>query len=534
VPLFDTSYNRDLAPGLEAGVYGSSFRFTVEKDEWDHSPARSEYNPDGIPERTITEARVFEFGPVTFPANPAATAGVRSTTDTFYQRTRDPEGFESLLRSAQVARTPAAAGAAARSDEPPASTPEEPLEPDTPRPPSPPPPAAATPTEDPADAGSLDSRSTPVEEFKTIDEKRTRFDDLNDSIAVQAGAYPGVMPEDEQARYDADVAERNLLAKDLRAWDARQADLIDRSTKPQNIERTDAVPFDSTKRVGQINRKSESELHSPESRAATFEGRQAEFRDDARHILERTKFAQIADQERTTDKLDFLLDHAYGNPDELARRIKFTGSPVYMRAFEKIIKAKGSTIGLTAEEQRGTALAVGVDGTGGFAVPFAFDPTVIAIGVHGGAVNPYRAVCRVVTIVGTDTWNALTATAVTATRTTEAAASIEQGPTFAQPQYIVKRVQGQITRPSRCSRTGPTSRRRWRRSSRKPRTTRKRPRSRPARAPAPPLSASARSAAPRVPTPRSPAAARASSRRPMRTSRKPRFRCVIGSARSGS
>ena len=32
-----------------------------------------------------------------------------------------------------------------------------------------------------------------------------------------------------------------------------------------------------------------------------------------------------------------------------------------------------------------------------------------------------------------------------ATRTTEAAAATEQGPTLAQPQYIVKRVQGQIT-----------------------------------------------------------------------------------------
>jgi HK97 family phage major capsid protein len=50
-----------------------------------------------------------------------------------------------------------------------------------------------------------------------------------------------------------------------------------------------------------------------------------------------------------------------------------------------------------------------------------------------------------VNIVGTDTWNAITSTAVVATRTTEAAAAIEQGPTFAQPQYIVKRAQGQIT-----------------------------------------------------------------------------------------
>src|SRR6185369_53162 len=136
VPLFDTSYNRDLAPGLKAGAYGSSFRFTVEKDQWDQSPERSDANPEALPERTITEARVYEFGPVTFPANPNATAGVRSTTDTFYQRSRDPEAFETLLRSAQAARTPKT-GAATTSSEPPPGTPEvtppEPPRSDTPR-----------------------------------------------------------------------------------------------------------------------------------------------------------------------------------------------------------------------------------------------------------------------------------------------------------------------------------------------------------------------------------------------------------------
>jgi hypothetical protein len=136
VPLFDTSYNRDLAPGLKAGVYGSSFRFTVEKDDWNRNAQRSTHNPDGIDERTITEARVFEFGPVTFPANPKATVGARSTTDTFYRRNRDPEQFEALLRSAQVARTPSDDGAATPSDEPPVDTqeetPPEPSQPDTP------------------------------------------------------------------------------------------------------------------------------------------------------------------------------------------------------------------------------------------------------------------------------------------------------------------------------------------------------------------------------------------------------------------
>jgi phage head maturation protease len=36
VPLFDTSYNRDLLPALQAGAYGASFRFKVPEggDRW--------------------------------------------------------------------------------------------------------------------------------------------------------------------------------------------------------------------------------------------------------------------------------------------------------------------------------------------------------------------------------------------------------------------------------------------------------------------------------------------------------------------
>ncbi len=83
VDMFDTAYNRELIPGLEAGVYGASFRFKVMREDFDKKPDRSDFNPDGLPERTITEAKVLEFGPVTFPAYEGATAGVRSLTDEF-------------------------------------------------------------------------------------------------------------------------------------------------------------------------------------------------------------------------------------------------------------------------------------------------------------------------------------------------------------------------------------------------------------------------------------------------------------------
>ncbi len=106
VPLLDTSYVRDLVPALEAGAYGSSFRFKVLHDEWNDEPERSDYNPNGIPERTIKEVRVAEFGPTMYPANGEATAGLRSTTDEYYAglKRRRPEEFADAMRSAQETR----------------------------------------------------------------------------------------------------------------------------------------------------------------------------------------------------------------------------------------------------------------------------------------------------------------------------------------------------------------------------------------------------------------------------------------------
>jgi hypothetical protein len=99
VDLLDTSYNRDLIPGLQAGQYGASFRFSVLREDLVMEPKRSDYNPDGIPERTVREARVSEFGPVTFPAYQDATAGMRSLTDEdlIERLANDPERLTKLL-----------------------------------------------------------------------------------------------------------------------------------------------------------------------------------------------------------------------------------------------------------------------------------------------------------------------------------------------------------------------------------------------------------------------------------------------------
>jgi HK97 family phage prohead protease len=102
VPLLDTPLIRgELVPRLEANLLGASFRFRVMREEFDEEPDASEDNPKGMPERTIKEAQVFEFGPVTFPAYEGATAGVRSLTDQFiFERlTRNPERLRELLEA---------------------------------------------------------------------------------------------------------------------------------------------------------------------------------------------------------------------------------------------------------------------------------------------------------------------------------------------------------------------------------------------------------------------------------------------------
>lgn len=87
IGLIDTDYNRDrVIPQAEAGLLGASFRFSVRDEQWNDKPTRSAHNPQGIPERTITDCDLYELGPVVFPASQSATAGLRSTTDEFIER----------------------------------------------------------------------------------------------------------------------------------------------------------------------------------------------------------------------------------------------------------------------------------------------------------------------------------------------------------------------------------------------------------------------------------------------------------------
>jgi HK97 family phage prohead protease len=72
VQLLDAGYVDEIVPALRAGLLGASMRFQVVLDEVNQRPPASAWNPQQLPERTIREAVLREFGPVSFPAHVGA------------------------------------------------------------------------------------------------------------------------------------------------------------------------------------------------------------------------------------------------------------------------------------------------------------------------------------------------------------------------------------------------------------------------------------------------------------------------------
>ena len=58
----------------DGAITGMSFRFSVTRDEWDDDDR-------DVPQRTLREVKLYELGPVVFPAYDATSVGVRSVVD---------------------------------------------------------------------------------------------------------------------------------------------------------------------------------------------------------------------------------------------------------------------------------------------------------------------------------------------------------------------------------------------------------------------------------------------------------------------
>ena len=159
------------------------------------------------------------------------------------------------------------------------------------------------------------------------------------------------------------------------------------------------------------------------------------LKDNALRAIERANIPQAGvngavNRETAQTRAEYILrtTQCYGDPGDVARRILATGSPTYSRAFGKSLAGAP----LSADEQRAMSLT---GSGGGFAIPFALDPTLIPTSNY--VVNPTRALARVVTISGSNTWQGVTSPTVTATRVAEATEATDNAPTLVQPTATV-------------------------------------------------------------------------------------------------
>ena len=562
VPLLDTSYVRDLIPALEAGAYGSSFRFRVLQDEWVEEPERSDHNPNGIPERTIKEVKVMEFGPTMFPANSAATAGLRSTTDEYYEglKRRAPEAYADALRSVRETREaqapepvdnepgrsesgttePDDATLTARSEVvtdlveagftadqvesimPPVTMPledvqaraatlaglvatgyapdkivewvarQDPSKPLTGVPyadpdkqtitPSGAGPAAtgssrtipaASATRTPVPAASPVTSTTPAkaggtgrpaaapvvprsrastptpktekavtrsahmdELTMTVAEREQRQAEIRTRLQEIDAEYNGAeLPEERQTEWDDISAEYEVHTHAIRAATARAQRLAALAGNEGTTE--NGTPF-TAPNVQPRKPENVYDITSLRREARSVDDLARLMRDNALRAVELNHYdaAPQQDEDDTRSHIERLLRRVDTPDGELARRILQTGSETYDRAFGKAALA-GNVNGLTNEER--AALAVGATATGGFAVPFTLDPTVIM--TNASVVNPVRQVARVVQIAG-KTWQGVTSAGITVSRAAEAAEASDNSPTLAQPTVTPTRVQG--------------------------------------------------------------------------------------------
>lgn len=78
-----------IPPSVERSIYGVSYMFRAQEEDWDMNPERAEHNPGRIPERKLYTVDTRELGLVTFAADQGTEelVGVRSLTERFAPQT---------------------------------------------------------------------------------------------------------------------------------------------------------------------------------------------------------------------------------------------------------------------------------------------------------------------------------------------------------------------------------------------------------------------------------------------------------------
>lgn len=448
-PLLDTSYCRDLAPALEAGAYGQSFRFRVRHDEWVEDTESEGYDADvpeqwkDLPQRTIRELQLIEFGPTVFPASPATndTTALRSTTDSFYERLqrRDPSRYDTALASVRSARVPAAQTPSGEkrhtTEDPQTQHSQDPARGHS----------SDSPEKHSADPTSnLPERNRPMDETMTVEERTARQSEIRARLTEIDNEYAGaVMPDSARTEFDQLVEEFDGHTAAIADQEERRARIAERALNDDGATEAAGRTPGNRKAPG-VSRSGAPAVHTrPDNiydlqalrqQARSLDEMADLMRDNARRAVDQARFPGAEDATRAAAHVTRLLDTKDDEKGTLARRVLVTGSPTYERAFGRAMLGGGIS-GLSAEEQR--ALSLGTNSEGGYAVPFQLDPTVML--TSDGVIDPLRQIARVEQIVGKE-WQGINSAGITASRKAEKAQSDDNSPSFSQPTVKVSRV----------------------------------------------------------------------------------------------
>lgn len=280
--------------------------------------------------------------------------------------------------------------------------------------------------------------------LRTPEEMATAIQTMKDRL-IEIDTEAGVQPLDDDTRAEFAAVDEAITAFEAAKteFDARRARVSSLAQKPANREEhRSAGPQIIRSRIPD----NLFDLSAYRSATSSQEGMLALMRDGALKASEQAFYPHsLATPERSVGHIHKLLslpmpEKAIENgfdPGLFARHLLATGSPVYQRAFAKVL----ADLPMTTEERAAIA-TVGTTTTGGYAVPYQLDPTILL--TSDGSVNPLRQISRVEQINVGNTWKGVTSAGVTASYGTEAVAVTDGSPTLGQPEVTVRKAKALI------------------------------------------------------------------------------------------
>jgi HK97 family phage major capsid protein len=266
---------------------------------------------------------------------------------------------------------------------------------------------------------------------KTVEQHESRLGEIQTRMQEIDKEYAGqALPDDQRKEFEDLQQEKQDTVRTVEELREREAWIGELADEPKSRE--SGATF-HTRRQDTARGDDIWDLSTVRASVSNPEEATSELRTRALRAIEGATFPhERANHEDTQGHVERLLAKVDTTDAQLARMILHTGSPTYRRAFSK--QLVGSV--LNNEEQR----ALGLGGSsGGYALPFTLDPTIIP--TSNSVVNPVRAISRVESIVGSNTWNGVSSPAVSATRVAELTEASDNAPTLVQPTATVTKAQ---------------------------------------------------------------------------------------------